>query len=46
MDDYRIVVDRRRRLFAKPSKLRIVVESLVFTALIAMIFVVLTMASY
>ena len=46
MDDYRIVVDRRRRLFAKHTRTRIVVESLVFTSLLALIFVVLTMASY
>lgn len=43
MDDYRIVVDRRRRLFAKPSKLQIAMESLAFFVLLALIFVVLSM---
>ena len=46
MDDYRIVVDRRRSLLRKPSRLQIVVESLVFTAMIVLLFVVLTMVSF
>jgi DNA invertase Pin-like site-specific DNA recombinase len=43
MDDYRIVVDRRRRLFAKPSKLQMAMEGLAFFGLLALIFVVLSM---
>jgi hypothetical protein len=43
MDDYRIVVDRRRRLFAKPSKLQMAAEGLAFFGLLALIFVVLSM---
>ena len=46
MDDYRIVVDRRRSFLRKPSRLQIIVESLVFTGLLALLFVVLTMVSY
>jgi len=43
MDDYRIVVDRRRRLFAKPSKLQMAMEGLAFFGLLALIFVVVSM---
>jgi hypothetical protein len=46
MDDYRIVVDRRRSLLRKPSRKQMILESVVFASLIVLLFVVLTMASF
>jgi hypothetical protein len=41
MDDYRIVVDRRRRLFAKPTRLRVICEALAMTVVLAIAYVLL-----
>ena len=46
MDDYRIVVDRRRSLLRKPSRLRMAVEGTAFASIIVLLFVVLTMVSF
>ena len=41
MDDYRIVVDRRRRLFAKPTRLRVICETVALTVVLATVYVLL-----
>jgi hypothetical protein len=41
MDDYRIVVDRRRRLFAKPTRLRVICEAVALTVALATVYVLL-----
>ena len=46
MDDHRIVVDRRRSLLRKPSRLQMIVEGTVFASMIVLLFVVLTMVSF